>query len=89
MEIKDFSKVIPAFSKKVGNRPCPMCGHLSGFTVEPTEFQNISFQRTSNGLHFTGEHRYIPCVSAVCKHCGYVANFSVSILLDDPNYLNR
>lgn len=89
MEIKDFSKVMPAIIKKVGNRPCPMCGNLSGFNVEPTEFQNTSFQRNVNELQFTGEYRYIPCVSAICKHCGYIANFYIPILLDDPNYLTR
>lgn len=89
MEIKDHKKVMSAIIKKVGNKPCPMCGKLAGFNIEPTEFQNISFLRTTEGLQIHREHKFIPCASAVCNHCGYIMNFALQILLDDMDYLNH
>lgn len=88
MEIKNFSNVIPAIQKKVGNRSCPACGKFAGFTIDNAEFQHVSFNRTNVGLRINGEHRYIPCVSVICKNCGYIMNFHLPTLLDDPEYLN-
>lgn len=89
MEIKNFHLVAPALEKKVGNRPCPMCGKLHGFIIDHDEHQDLGFNRTTIGLSVTGEHRYIPCAIAICRNCGYIMKFDIRILLDNPNYLNE
>lgn len=90
MEIKNRERLFKAIQTKIGDRPCPLCGKLSGFGVEIPEFQIIGFDRTSRGLNLgsSGSHEYIPCAAVICKNCGNVQMIALQVLMDDPDYLN-
>ena len=90
MEIKNYNSVIPALQKKVGTIKCPVCGKIEGFNVENTEFHCVSYDRNGTGINLNPpECRFVPMAQVTCKHCGYIMNFNLSILLDDKDYLNR
>ena len=90
MEIKNYENVLHAIQKKVGNIKCPVCGKLEGFNVEPTEFHLVSYERNGLKINFNpSDFRFSPVVQVTCKHCGYVMNFNLKVLLDDKDYLSR
>ncbi len=88
MEIKHKSELINAFEKKIGARPCPLCGKLAGFTFESEEFQHLGFERNRMGVDFTKEHNFIPCATIVCKNCGCIQQIALPVLLNNPNYIS-
>lgn len=90
MDIKNYNSVISALQEKVGNIKCPVCGKHEGFNVEPTEFHCVSYDRKGLNIRLNpSECRFTPIVQVTCKHCGYIMNFNLSVLLGDKDYLNR
>ncbi len=89
MEIKEMPKVLEALGRKVGAPKCLMCG-CADLAVNTYEYQKISRMREGNKIHMQSlTFEYNPIVTAVCKNCGYNMDFSLSVLLDDPDYLKK
>lgn len=84
MELKNHEEISKAISSKV-SKTCPMCGHY-GFTLDGMEFHHTSFPLNDPNFmrgDFSGVAS-VPCVSAICDNCGFVASFSLQVLLGKP-----
>lgn len=89
MDIKNRSALFAAIQAKIGSRPCPLCGKLSGFGVEFPEYQILAYERDANTLNMRNDFGYIPCAIIICKNCGCIHHLSLQVLLDNPNYLSE
>lgn len=89
MEIKNMPKVLEALGRKVGAPKCLLCG-CTDLAVNTHEYQKFSHEREGLNVHHTAPtFDYNPMVTAVCRNCGYNMDFSLSVLLDDPDYTKK
>lgn len=87
MLIKNFDAIVAAVNHKLGDRPCSACGKSIGFLVQDQEFQALGFNRTQQGVDTNGKRIYVPCVTTICKNCGFVQMHALPLLMGDPDYV--
>jgi hypothetical protein len=76
MEIKNESAVLGRLNAKISGNPCPMCRSTMGFELQPLTFHQQSWPLDEPNLDFS-HIQFLPCVAAICKNCGFVANFFI------------
>lgn len=83
MELKHHDEIMRAISSKVTSK-CPMCG-CSKFELDGLEYHHTSFP-LNDPAFLKGDFskvKSIPCVSAICKNCGFIASFSLPTIIKD------
>ena len=79
MSIDDAKKSLEFINMKTGGLHCPMCKQRI-FDLAPVELQLLGFTREGTSISLDGNVNYISVISATCKNCGYIVNFSLKLM---------
>lgn len=76
MELKNQEAVLSRLNLKISGNPCPMCKSTMGFELQPVTVHQQSWPLNEDALDFS-HIQFIPCAAAICKNCGFIANFAI------------
>lgn len=78
LSIENANKALARINS-MGVIGCPLCGSTEGITIDPhgTELPSIGAIEDALTKHYVD---MIPVLTGICKHCGYVMQFSLQHL---------
>lgn len=85
MKIKNYDEVQKAITAKVGELQCPMCKSVS-IQLEDEEHYRISYMREGENLVHAQNINARSYITLRCHHCGYLMDFALADVMDDPEY---
>lgn len=81
MEKIPFNEVSKALAQRGVSAKCPMCGRSELKALREEELQLLSLNHPKDGNIDASDVTMLPCATAMCLHCGFVAQFALPTLL--------
>lgn len=79
------AQILEALNQKLKIFKCPICQKSEAFVADGFILNNL--QQSFSGISFEGNS--VPTVMVICRHCGFVSQFALGVIVGDLNKFTK